>query len=51
MDFDFFVKYLEGLVSKGHGTRLNFNITLDATLRKESREMRLKSGTMLMRQL
>lgn len=51
VDFGFSVKYLECLVQRGHAIRLNFNLTLDAALRKERREVRLKAGRMVMRQL
>ena len=43
------IKYLEGLVQRGHVIRLN--ITLDAALKKERRETKLKASRMVMRQL
>lgn len=45
----YLVKYLEGLVQRGHVIRLN--ITLDLALRKERREVKLKASRMVMRQL
>ena len=41
------IKYLEGLVQRGHVIRLNLMVTLDAALRKERREMKLKASRMV----